>query len=118
MSPRIGLLLAGLAFSFLALAGGLIPPATTAADPPSPGRIAPPGPLGGSTASPTPCSWGGWSERRPYAWDVQGNAAVSLGGLLYSFGGDGTTNAYAYDPTDDTWTLLAPMPQGRSSLAA
>ncbi|MFT3722523.1 MAG: kelch repeat-containing protein [Hyphomonadaceae bacterium] len=54
-----------------------------------------------------------------------GNAAVTLGGALYAFGGEYFENGgkvhaevWRYDPKADAWTAAAPMPTPRHGLGA
>jgi N-acetylneuraminic acid mutarotase len=71
-----------------------------------------------ATPTATPCaSVASWTEQAPYPIAVSGHAVVSVGGNVYSFGGivnnSAITNAYKYDPTSNTWTPIAPLPQAR-----
>jgi len=59
-----------------------------------------------------------WSAIADYPDDVFDNAAATLGGKVYSFGGGIDTGmedkAFLYDPAANAWTALADMPSGRA----
>src|SRR6516164_6354924 len=70
------------------------------------------------TPTATPCaSVGSWTEQAPYPIAIWGHAVVSVGGIVYSFGGivnnAAITNAYRYTPGTNTWTPIAPLPAPR-----
>lgn len=75
-----------------------------------------PGGCGGETG----CSW---VERAALPKPTSRLAATTYGGKLYAFGGAATADAshsaaYAYDPTNDTWQSLSPMPAGAYGIDA
>jgi N-acetylneuraminic acid mutarotase len=68
-----------------------------------------------------------WAKRTPMNRDRTMGAGVALGGKLYVIGGwtrleDGTLTAVrttsVYDPSTDTWTNKAPLPNPRVGIAA
>ncbi len=73
-----------------------------------------------ATATPTPVNI--WVARAPYPIPIRDEALVAQGSFLYSFGGESTDgsvrNAYRYDPTTDTWTSLALLPEPLLALSA
>jgi hypothetical protein len=70
----------------------------------------------------TPASTGGtrWIERAPMPGEkISEHAAVADGDYLYAVGGFGDlTGLKRYDPAQDAWTVLPPLPDGRHHLAA
>jgi hypothetical protein len=76
-----------------------------------------------ATPTATPCaSVGSWTEQAPYPIVVFANAAASVGGNVYSFGGIAngppTTAAYKYTPAANSWSAIAPLPTARYGLTA
>jgi len=70
------------------------------------------------TPTATPCaSVGSWTEQAPYPIAIWGHAVVSVGGIVYSFGGivnnAAIANAYKYSPATNTWTPIASLPAPR-----
>ncbi|PYI74707.1 MAG: hypothetical protein DMF01_09645, partial [Verrucomicrobia bacterium] len=69
------------------------------------------------TATPTCTPSRAWVERAPYPIAVSGNAVVSVGGAVYSFGGiannTAIANAYKYTPATNSWTFIASLPSPR-----
>jgi len=70
------------------------------------------------TPTATPCaSVGSWTEQAPYPIAIWGHAVISVGGIVYSFGGivnnAAITNAYKYTPGTNTWAPIAPLPAPR-----
>ena len=69
---------------------------------------------------------GVWSQRASMPTSRGGIAAAVLDGWLYVFGGEGNVarssevfvNVEAYDPTTDSWQVLAPMPTPRHGTGA
>ena len=67
-----------------------------------------------------------WSERPPLPTGRSGIAGAAVSGRLYVFGGEGNPahpqgifdNVEAYEPSSQSWTLLAPMPNPRHGIAA
>ena len=63
-----------------------------------------------------------WTTASSYPAAVYGQAVVSLGGLLYSFGGRTTSavsaSSYTYDPGNNTWSPIAPLPSPRVDASA
>lgn len=70
-----------------------------------------------------------WTKKKQMALPSHHVAFTQLGGKIYAFGGFvlpkvgqpswvPINNAWRYDPTDDTWTALAPMPTSRGAAAA
>jgi len=65
----------------------------------------------------------GWHEKHPLPGPPSGKQvrdggwlALDAGnGLVYAAKGNKTTDFYAYNPTGDSWTRLAPMPDGREN---
>ncbi len=100
-----------------AVALTIAPPATPALNPPASNQQAP---LNTSTITTTPTGCDGWSEAAPYPIPIQGNAVVSLGGYIYSFGGSDqytpTTAAYKFD--GNTWAAIASLPVSRTFASA
>ncbi len=113
--PLFAALTAALLF---ATALTIAPPAPPAARPPLSNQHAP---LDTATTTPTPAGCDGWSVAAPYPIPVAGNAVVSLGGYIYSFGGSITstnvTNA-AYKFDGNTWTAIASLPVSRTFASA
>ena len=75
------------------------------------------------TPTATPCaSAGAWTERAPYPIATFGNAVVSVGGNVYSFGGIvnnvAITNAYKYNPITNSWSPIASLPAPRGWFSA
>jgi N-acetylneuraminic acid mutarotase len=75
------------------------------------------------TPTATPCaSVGAWAEQSFYPIAVSGNAVVSQGGNLYSFGGIANNvpvaTAYKYAPATNTWTPIASLPEPRGWFSA
>jgi N-acetylneuraminic acid mutarotase len=71
-----------------------------------------------ATPTATPCpSIDSWTEQASYPIAVSGNAVVSQGGDVYSFGGItnnvAVANAYKYDPVTNIWTPIASLPAPR-----
>jgi cell division septation protein DedD len=71
-----------------------------------------------ATPTATPCaSVASWTERASYPIATSGQAVVSVGGNVYSFGGivnnAAIVNAYKYNPPTNTWTPIASLPQPR-----
>ena len=63
---------------------------------------------------------GCWTESTPYPTAVSDAAVVSLGGFIYSFGGQGadigsTSTAYKFDGSN--WTAISPLPGSRAGSA-
>ena len=55
-----------------------------------------------------------WSPIALYPVAIMDNSADQIDGTVYSVGGlPSIANAYAYDPTDDTWSAIANMPAPR-----
>lgn len=70
-----------------------------------------------------------WAKKKPMALPAHHVAFTELDGKFYAFGGfvppeSGpqawvpVNNAWQYDPTDDSWKALAPMPSKRGSAVA
>jgi N-acetylneuraminic acid mutarotase len=66
-----------------------------------------------------------WQTRAPLPESLGGNAAASVGGKLYVFGGEQWApekkvfpSSWAYDPASDKWQKVADMPTARHGLAA
>jgi len=65
----------------------------------------------------------GWSLRHPIPnFNMWGFSVAVLNNKVYLFGGDSSDPAkcnanYVYDPSNDTWTINAPMPTCRSAPA-
>jgi hypothetical protein len=71
-----------------------------------------------ATPTATPCaSVASWTERASYPIATSGQAVVSIGGNVYSFGGivnnAAIVNAYKYNPPTNAWTPIAPLPAPR-----
>jgi len=62
----------------------------------------------------------GWSERRPIPGGRQSElAATVFDGEIHALGGFGDLRGFKrYSPGSDSWTALAPLPDGRHHLAA
>ena len=102
----------------LAVALAITPPVFPAAHPPTNNQHAP---LGTPTTTVTPSGCDGWSAAAPYPIPIEGNAVVSLGGYIYSFGGSGdryiaTTAAYKFD--GNNWSAIASLPVSRTFASA
>jgi N-acetylneuraminic acid mutarotase len=62
-----------------------------------------------------------WSDLAPLPTAIALSATVTLGGKIYVFGGMGpsgnftadSANALRYDPNQDQWTMLSPLPSAR-----
>jgi N-acetylneuraminic acid mutarotase len=70
-----------------------------------------------------------WTEKKPMALASHHVAFASDGGKIYAFGGfklpeagppawEPLDNAWEYDPANDSWKALAPMPSKRGAAAA
>jgi hypothetical protein len=65
-----------------------------------------------------------WQVVAPLPQDLFGAASASAGGYMYVFGGYSFSTAqtldtvYRYDPVANSWTTLAPMPQGALTASA
>jgi N-acetylneuraminic acid mutarotase len=66
-----------------------------------------------------------WQTRAPLPESLGGNAAASVDGKLYVFGGEQWApehkvfpSSWAYDPASDKWQKVADMPTARHGLAA
>src|SRR5437879_13110772 len=74
------------------------------------------------TATPTCTPSRAWVERAPYPIAVSGNAVVSVGGAVYSFGGiannTAIANAYKYTPATNSWIPIASLPAPRGWFSA
>jgi hypothetical protein len=65
----------------------------------------------------------GWHEKHPLPGLPSGKQvkdggwlALNAGnGLVYAAKGNKTADFYSYDPTEDSWTRLAPMPDGKEN---
>jgi N-acetylneuraminic acid mutarotase len=73
-------------------------------------------------AAPLDCRQAAWMRMTPYPIPSLDAAVTMWDGMLYSFGGgsNGTevADAYRYDPQDNTWTALAPLPAARDAASA
>jgi N-acetylneuraminic acid mutarotase len=81
-------------------------------------RLAAAGTSSTSLPIPTSCSpVASWTEQTPYPILISGNAVVSEGGNVYSFGGIANNvavaSAYKYAPATNTWTPIASLPTPR-----
>ena len=75
-----------------------------------------------NTASPTSTPICPWTQQAPYPINVLDNAAASQGGKVYSFAGVSNdlviATSYVYNPSTNTWSLIAPLPSAREAASA